>query len=248
MTALMAEALPLIKCFKLKEEICKGFRLFKNGPILLIVSGVGKVAAASACSFAFGKYANIFALLNVGIAGSKNLPIGYPLIAHKIIDKMTKKNFYPTFTFSPLLPSHEIITVGAIEKDYESVQDMESSSICEITAKFISFELMHFIKIISDNSCEEASNLTKEKIFKLIEENYQSIKVVAEELLKFEKEEKSSLPNLNCHLSVSEKYRLKDLLRRLHSLQETVDLSCCKSAKEIFSIVEEKIKNASIVL
>ena len=50
LTALPCEAKPLIHHYRLNGRQVHGFRIYENSDMRLIVSGIGKVAAAAACA------------------------------------------------------------------------------------------------------------------------------------------------------------------------------------------------------
>ena len=130
----------------------------------LIVTKTGKIESASAIGYMFGRYLNISAFLNIGIAGHCDLDIGSFVLAHKISEN--EKSIYPLILFDYEGVSKQIITQDTIEKEYksDSIYDMEAYSCLKVASNFLPYELIHSIKVISDNKQFEASTVTEEAV------------------------------------------------------------------------------------
>ncbi len=172
-TALACEARPLIRRYKLESLPSEGnFRLFAGDGVRLVVSGPGKVAAAAAVGFLRGYFAGegTRAWLNVGIAGHGDLPIGLPVLAHKIRDAASGQVHYPVFAFPSPCPSAEVVTVDRVERIYEApaAYEMEASGFFAAASRFATAEVVHVLKIISDNRASGAENVSDEGVEDLI--------------------------------------------------------------------------------
>ncbi|WP_455199714.1 5'-methylthioadenosine/S-adenosylhomocysteine nucleosidase family protein, partial [Kaarinaea lacus] len=100
--ALSEEARPIIQQFRLKRlHDVNAFPVYGSEKVRLIVSGMGKLAAATATGYLAGidSAGKATAWINVGVAGSKNLPVGQAILAHQIIDAENQQKFYPTIYF-----------------------------------------------------------------------------------------------------------------------------------------------------
>ncbi|MGH9462066.1 MAG: hypothetical protein ACRD1X_12660, partial [Vicinamibacteria bacterium] len=96
--ALPAEAKPLVSHFNLKPaREARGFKIYQNDDIALIVSGVGKIAAAAATAYLQAWTGNRpnGAWINVGMAGHRDLLLGKGVLAYRITDRATGETWYP---------------------------------------------------------------------------------------------------------------------------------------------------------
>lgn len=153
--ALSTEAKPLIQEFQLKKLLVPSpFELYVRNDVVLVVSGVGKIAMAAAVAYA-GAYFSVEwpILINVGMAGHAALPLGQVCIADKIVDADSGKVFYPQ-----LLGLHRLSSVGLrswsqpqLTYDDALMCDMEAAGFFEIGVKLTSSELIQCVKVISDN-------------------------------------------------------------------------------------------------
>ena len=97
--ALAAEARPLLAPHRLQGVNGHPYRICAGEQTHLIVSGIGKVAAAAATAYLRALIGDTpAAWLNIGIAGHGSQAVGTPLLAHKVVDAASGKPFYPTFT------------------------------------------------------------------------------------------------------------------------------------------------------
>ena len=171
--ALLAEARPLISHARLKKIDGHPYRLYEGEQLRLIVSGIGKVAAGSAVAYQQALLEEpIAAWLNVGVAGHHSEELGSALLAYKVIDEATDKTFYPTFSSPPPCDTTQLITVDQVQGGYpdHSGVDMEASGFCATAQRFTSSELVHCLKVVSDNPQSTVSSLDEKKISRLIEE------------------------------------------------------------------------------
>ncbi len=170
--ALMAEARPLIAHAKLRNIDGHPYRLYEGEQLRLIISGIGKVAAGSAVAYQQALLEDpITAWLNVGITGHRSEEVGSALLAYKVIDEATDKTFYPTFSSLPPCDTTQLITVDQVQEEYpdHSGFDMEASGFCATAQRFASSELVHCLKVVSDNPQSTISSLDEKKISRLIE-------------------------------------------------------------------------------
>ena len=154
--ALPAEAKPLVSHYRLKRRPGDdAFAIFEKEGISLTVSGIGKAATANAIGYTqvlYGKRRNSV-WLNIGVAGHHAAPLGSAWIGHKITDAETGRRWYPGICFRTHCPSAEIRTVAQPETEYalDCLYDMEASAFAESACRFSTGELVHCIKVISDN-------------------------------------------------------------------------------------------------
>lgn len=154
--ALPAEAKPLISHYQLKRRQGEdAFAIFDRDGISLTVSGIGKAATAAAVGYThvlYGKRKQAV-WLNVGVAGHRDARLGSVWLGHKVTDADSRRSWYPGICFRAHCASAEIRTVARPETTYaaDCLYDMEASSFVESASRFSTGELVHAVKVISDN-------------------------------------------------------------------------------------------------
>lgn len=172
-TALPAEARPLIAHFRLRDKRTdSGFPVYRNDGMALAVSGPGKVAAAAAtASLAVsGTPRATAAWLNIGIAGHATHAVGRGLLVHRISDRATGKNWYPPQLIDTELPGGSLQTVDSPETGYagDVLYDMEASGFYPVACRYATAELVQCFKVVSDNRQQAASAVTAQLCEQLI--------------------------------------------------------------------------------
>ncbi|MGR8942283.1 MAG: hypothetical protein ACU83P_11910, partial [Gammaproteobacteria bacterium] len=155
-TALPCEASPLIEHFKLRKDLTsQPFEVYRRDRICLTVTGIGKCAMAAGVAYTLARTsaAEKPILLNIGIAGHAENQLGSIFLAGKIIDADTQRNYYPPLVFSPPCPVETVRTLSRPQSDYAETHlyDMEASAFYETAARFSTGELIHSLKVVSDN-------------------------------------------------------------------------------------------------
>jgi hypothetical protein len=165
LTALPCEARPLIARYRLRSLAEEGpLRLHEGegpgGRLRLVVAGVGRAASAAAVGWLAGRLGaeggrpECAAWLNLGIAGHRRLPLGEARLVHRIVEPASGRAFYPVFLFERPCASAELWTLERFDGAYpetEALLDMEASGFFEAAARFSSAEIIHCLKIVSDN-------------------------------------------------------------------------------------------------
>jgi nucleoside phosphorylase len=252
-TALECEAKPLIKQFELKKENFNSpFPIYKNDSIVLTISGVGKVAMAGAVAYSQAIFQPQFSpvLINIGIAGHKFEPIGEILLASKIVDKDSDKRFYPQLIRTNLSKTSEVQTSSKPCTEYSAsyMNDMEASAFYETSVRFSSNELIHSIKVISDNEQSAIESINAKKVSQLISNQLTQIEQLLNHWVLLQKSViPSELKEFNLILqqwnfTVSGKIRLKSLLSRWQMLSAEPWLANnqakLKSSKDVLKKLE----------
>ena len=224
--ALMPEAKPVIDHFKLLQTDDNNVFTDKDDTIRLIVSGIGKNSSYSSVNrLAQQMETNkSTAWLNVGIAGHRHFEITTPFIAHKITDNETGKSWYPPQILDLPFSSALVTTVDKEVKDYpqNGIYEMEASGFYEAASKYTTHELIHCIKIVSDNEKSPTENVTKQLTNNLITNNLKNIEPAVQQLLELSTLESKRLADppyyneflSNWHISVTQQHQLKRLLQR----------------------------------
>lgn len=162
MCALSCEARPLIDGHDLRHiPRADLFQCYarRDGGMTLTVSGPGKTNAAAAVSYTHTLFHSLpsDAWLNIGIAGHRTLAIGTPVLAHRIEDGGSGRCWYPQLMFEPPCPTLNLRTLDRPSTDYdENVMDMEAAGFYSMASRCGTAELIHVIKIISDNAVHPA--------------------------------------------------------------------------------------------
>ncbi|MCG8325534.1 MAG: hypothetical protein MI673_08455 [Thiotrichales bacterium] len=152
-----AEARPLIENLDLQPDPAgRLFRVYSNpeAALALVVSGQGKIAAAMACMHLYDclQLGPCDAWLNVGIAGHARRTIGEAVLAYRIRDAATDEAWYPQINFPVDMPTDSCLTVDRPLAEYpDHLCDMEASGLYSAATRFTSLELLHSLKVVSDN-------------------------------------------------------------------------------------------------
>ncbi len=231
--ALPAEARPLIGAWGLKrcpESTCLPVYKSADDRRWLIISGVGRVAAAMAVGFLahFAGANRSGAWLNAGIAGSAAHPLGSLIIGHKVVDTAVRRSWYPSQLFQgprlKVCPGAVIYTGDHPVSDYppEGVVDMEAAAVCAAALRFSSVELVQCLKVVSDTPERGVNLVTKDHAVGLMEAQLETLNAVADELLSLS-DELAGLSQEPPHYSemlgrwrwtTSQSHQLKKLLGR----------------------------------
>ncbi len=182
-TALYCEAQPFIEHMNLKKDLeSNEFQIFKNQEAVLIITGIGKVKTAVAVTYLLSKYqaSSQDLFMNIGVCGAQDHDIlmGTAFLCNKIIDRDTKKHYFPEMLLKHPFEESSIETcsfaVGEGEFSLEGqLVDMEASGIYQAANVFLQTHQLFFLKIVSDHLSIKA--LTAEKIAKLIGDKVETI-------------------------------------------------------------------------
>lgn len=263
-TALSCEAEPLIEHFHLKKKEALGnFALFKNENTALAISGIGKHHAAATVGYLSGMFPGTHGWFNVGIAGHQSFGIGEGYFIHKITDSASDMRYYPVFIKAPPAKTAALITVDKPEKNYhgEALYDMEGSAFFPACMRFSSVELIHCLKIVSDNKQSPIEKIDKKTVTHLISgkmaeiekmsENIKEILSLLEEIQLFQESDLSAF-FLRWHFTETQKHTLKQLLQKWKAVQpkKTIwdeTLKQLSKTEAVLRFLEEKINSAPII-
>ena len=227
--ALHCEAKPIIDYYRLKKSPHhRAFDLYQNDSMQCVISGIGKTSSAAATAWiaALNHQQVSIGWINLGIAGAAEKIIGDIFRLNKITDNQHNRNHYPVPTFASGLPSTSCITLDQASNDYhaDAIFDMEASGFFATATRFSTAELVHCIKIISDNR-QRQTGFDKPAISKLIQDQLEVITDFAQKLqalsqqlidLEFSPDQWQQVLQ-QAHFSQTQQARLKTLLRFLHN-------------------------------
>lgn len=159
-TALAAEAKPLITHYRLQHQRNSAFPLYESATISLVISGVGVANAAAATAYLGARSnATSAAWLNIGIAGHSNAAVGEVFLANKISNCTSGECWYPPQILGTQLARTNLFTVPCVETKFANagLYDMEASGFFSIACRFSTAELVQCVKIVADNPTTPAS-------------------------------------------------------------------------------------------
>jgi hypothetical protein len=166
------EAAPLVRFFHLRRlHDIAALPVYQGEEVRLFQSGAGRVAAAAAVGFAAGRFdAAGAAWLNVGLAGHRDRDIGAALLADTVVDAESGEAWYPQLVFEPGCPSGRVTTVARPEHDYprDSAYDLEASGFVAAAARHATLELVHCLKIVSDNAAMPVTRFSRDAAADLV--------------------------------------------------------------------------------
>jgi nucleoside phosphorylase len=264
--ALPCEAQPIIQNFKLTEF--KQFDLFRiyqsnDKEINLTITGIGKINAASAVSYHHACFnTNVSDIwLNIGVVGHANIVIGEARLANKITDEQTKLSWYPQIIFKVPCDSVALITLDNPSTDYqEALFDMEASGFYQMAIRLGTAELIHSIKIISDNTEQPTSKVNADHVKKIIAAHIKTIRDLMNslQLLSTETNAVTSEPEHYAtfieqwHFTQSERIQLLRLLQqwplRLPNDNVIQTVAELKTGKTVLNSLREKINTSEFMI
>ena len=234
--ALLEEARPFIRQFKLQKWENSKLKAYQNGSLLLIVSGIGSTAITLAVGYAAAMASNSRRLfwLNLGSAGHRDYQIGTVVLPAEVRDSVSDLAFYPT----PIIPGNfkrdKLRTLKAPSEKYvkNTCFDMEGYCFCAAASKFSIQDYVQVVKIISDNEQQPVSKLEKNTLKKAIAAGTEETIHIIEAFLDFARaevkhlESSAPLPNTSkLHLTESQTIRLSKLISQIHLLDPSFDAS-----------------------
>lgn len=260
-TALPSEARPWIDHYRLSPVQGSPLRLYRGNGVALVVSGIG----ASACTAATGFLAGVIGSsgpcvwLNVGIAGHADFPRGEAVVVAKSDDAAGRGAYYPSLPVRTALPRAECITVDKVETDYatKALYDMECSGFFAAASRFAILDLVHSVKVVSDNPGQGVEDLDRHMVTSLIAARLRSIlDGLVDPLLALARElhEETAAVDLSpfttrWHFSVANQHRLRRLAsdwRAVHggASPDAARFWDCESASEVMARMRRDIDAA----
>ncbi len=184
--ALDCEAKPLASRYQLRR-LDSAFSIYQGDGIALVVSGVGKVAAAAATAYLYRRTGEPDGAvwLNVGIAGHRDRPGGDGVLASEIKDRGSNEVWRLRPIATPLATA-SVLTVDQAEErfDTDDVYEMEAAGFYATAIRFAPPEKVQCYKVISDNRCSSALRITAKDVEHLIEERIHEIDAAVEKTSK----------------------------------------------------------------
>jgi hypothetical protein len=259
--AIPCEAKPLIQHLRLQKQDYRSYDLFMRDNLRLLVCGVGKLAAASACAWLQGlteqqNNHNPTAWLNIGIAGHGYQPLGSGLLAHRISEPGSDRRWYPGFIQRPPCPSSALISVDRAETRYHdnALYDMEAAGFYASCSRFSTIELIHCFKIVSDNRFSGIENISATRVSQLVDDQLATIDLLIEQLQHSQQQlgQQQQVPEQfseclqHWRFSHYQRQQLRQLLLRRQTLMPgqplwQTDFSTLKNAKQVLAYLQQQL-------
>ena len=261
--ALAAEARPLLAPHRLQGVSGHPYRICAGEQTHLIVSGIGKVAAAAATAYLRALIGDTpAAWLNIGIAGHGSQAVGTALLSHKVVDAASGKPFYPTFTAPPLCRTTLLHTVDRVQPAVgDAAYDMEASGFCEAAQRFATSERIHCLKVVSDNPQSSYQTLDAGKVEALIESQLDTVVQVGEHLRTLSQQlhalhaDPPGLAELTARwqFTATQQHQLRGLLARWQTLVPAIsavndDLLALQSRDEVLVHLQRQLDDVKFFL
>lgn len=222
-TALDAEARPLIEHYRLKRDYTLPYTLYRNDETVLLVTQPGKINALMALSTLLGYLipSDNDILINIGIcAAPERIALAEALLVHQIIEN--DRRHYPDILYPHSLRESTLQCFDTPQDiPSEHPADMESAGIFRVAAKFFQLHRIALLKIVSDHF--DPDSVTKEGAIALIRSHLQtldsligSIQSISDKKPLFDAEQEKYVAQLKTHFTVAQGVRLEEALRYFH--------------------------------
>ena len=171
-TALPAEAAPLVAHRSLAWQRQAGFHYADGDGISILVGGIGKLAASVSVARYCQWRGDVEAVVNIGIGGSDRTP-GSVVLAHVVVDAGSGWRFHPQLPAARALPAIdtvEVVTVDRPTTDYrrDTVFDMEAAGVAAAARAFVGNHALQCLKVVSDGPDAPLDALDKSSVERLI--------------------------------------------------------------------------------
>lgn len=264
--ALPCEAKPLLSHFKLQQQ--SGETLFplyltKEKDISLTVTGAGKLNAAAAVSYHHALIGTNpgDSWINIGVAGHRSAKLGNVYLANKIYDTETGACWYPQFACKLPCETLTVNTLSTASDLYTNeLFDMESAGFYQMSGRLGTAELIHCMKVISDNAEQTMHSVSAKQVSELIENGIDLL----EQFLSLLKPLSSELHDVysppayfntiltNRHFTKTEQHQLERLLRQWYIRKSNIDprsiIDSKHNAKDILSILDQELMGTPFFL
>lgn len=259
-TALGAEAAPLIRHFRLRPIPLQMASAYAGERCRLLQTGLGKLAAAVAIGAFLEAYPDTRAIINVGLCGA-DAPVGSVFLVHSVSDAATGRRWYPHLTIDRHrtgFDSRALLTLDAPADDYrhDCLFDMEASSIAGAALRLLDTSRVQFIKCVSDNPAQPADAPDARQARTLMA---LTIPLIEQLMQSLDRRPAPGLPNATAAAiarlgerlmqqiphSVTESHALQRLLIRYHALAgrlpDVDEFAACHRAADLHRRLQDRL-------
>jgi nucleoside phosphorylase len=264
-TALAYEARPLIAGFGLRADLeHQAFRIYRSECADLVVTGVGRTAAAAGTAYlaAIAEAGRLDPWVNVGVGGHRDLAPGHAAVAHEVEDASSDRRRYPPRTATEGLPSARVRTVERVETEWrtDAICEMEAAAFVDSALRFAASELVQVLKIVSDGPSHPLAQLDAKRIEKLVGDAWPLVEQLADRLCALAASGVDPTADAapfeeRWRFTVSQRRRLGALLRRWRALEAADDeaallarLASAEDASALLSRLEAEVDRMPVPL
>ena len=255
--ALPSEAQALVAHWRLNAQRERPFRVYGDGDLRVLVSGVGSHASAAAVGYAAGlddsRADDI--CLNIGIAGHAHHALGTPLLAARVSHHGRDLAWYPSLVFTPPCATSALITYDHAVTDYptDACCDMEASGFMAATSRIASGDLVQVFKVVSDNAASGIGVIERTRVHGLMQAALPAITALVERVREVAlrlpvaaADELTSALLTRWHFSHTQTTQLRQLLQRraLLTAQAALDmqtLTDCRNAAAVLARLRAEV-------
>ena len=182
-SALRAEAEPLVNFYKLEQDLSYDYPVYKGEHIRIICTGVGRKNIRRVLINFYSKLSKEpnYQFINIGIAGAKKgvCKIGQCFIIDSISDDKSDSIYQLNNVFESQILTQNITTVSEPVSNggnkYRSLVDMEAHEICTVVDSYDDLENLFIIKIISDFMDVSRKCFSFDTVYDLVDNNISNI-------------------------------------------------------------------------
>ncbi len=178
-TAIYPEAAAVLKELPMKKVASRYGAIYLGDSTLLVITGVGSVAAALSVSEALTLYppGATDLLINYGscAAPKGSAACGDTFRLHKITEAATGRNFYPDIMFQSRFDEASLVSVPAVSSDPDTLTDMEAAAVYQAGCAFFSPDRMLFYKCVSDFGMTKQASLTPDGLKALLSSHIRAV-------------------------------------------------------------------------
>ena len=182
-SALRAEAEPLVDYYKLEQDLSYDYPVYKGDDIRIICTGVGRKNIRRVLINFYSKLSKNpnYQFINIGIAGAKKgvFKVGQALIIDSVSDDKSDSIYHLNNVFESQILTQNITTVSEPVTNggnkYCTLVDMEAHEICTVVDSNDDLENLFIIKIISDFMDVSRDYFSFDTVYDLVDNNISNI-------------------------------------------------------------------------
>ena len=182
-SALRAEAEPLVDHYKLEQDLSYDYPVYKGDDIRIICTGVGRKNIRRILINFYSKLSKNpnYQFINIGIAGVKKgvFKVGQCLIIDSVSDDKSDSIYHLNNVFESQILTQNITTVSEPVTNggnkYCTLVDMEAHEICTVVDSYDNLKNLFIIKIISDFMDVSRDYFSFDTVYDLVDNNISNI-------------------------------------------------------------------------
>ncbi len=258
--ALRAEAGPVIERFRLRGEGQRApYPLYQGEDVRLVISGVGRVAAAGATAYLATRCPEPGAAwINLGTAAHRSFDLGEVVLADKIVEAASGRSWYPPLIGAGGLRSAGVCTVDRMETGLtdQRLYEMEAAGFYSTVVRWGRTELVRVLKVVSDRGEDAPQPFDHDRVagliggaLELVEKQVEVLRDLAARLPDCRENEDFNALGERWRFSVTQRRRLRRQGRRAAALGRGIDsleLGGCSSASAALDEIDRQLDSTPI--